>query len=117
MTVALLGGGLKVKQKLTGRLADALSELYLLSCVLKRFEDDGCPAADQPIVALAASNGLSRFEDALARHHREFPQPGRACAAARPSFSRSAAITIQLPIGWPPRSCAPRSSPARFAIA
>ena len=28
MTVALLGGGLKTKQKLTGRLADAISELY-----------------------------------------------------------------------------------------
>ncbi|RME94670.1 MAG: acyl-CoA dehydrogenase, partial [Alphaproteobacteria bacterium] len=44
LSVALLGGGLKVKQKITGRLADALSELYLLSCVLKRFEDDGEPA-------------------------------------------------------------------------
>ena len=30
MTVALLGGGLKVKQKITGRMADALAELYLL---------------------------------------------------------------------------------------
>ena len=29
LTVAMLGGGLKTKQKLTGRLADALSELYL----------------------------------------------------------------------------------------
>ena len=29
-TVALLGGGLKVKQKITGRMADALAELYLL---------------------------------------------------------------------------------------
>ena len=29
-TVALLGGGLKVRQKITGRMADALAELYLL---------------------------------------------------------------------------------------
>ena len=28
LTVALLGGGLKAKQKITGRMADALSELY-----------------------------------------------------------------------------------------
>lgn len=75
MTVALLGGGLKVKQKLTGRLADALSELYLLCCVLKRFEDDGRPAADRPIVELAASNGLSRFEDALSGVITNFPNP------------------------------------------
>ena len=32
----LLGGGLKVKQKITGRMADALAELYLLSSILKR---------------------------------------------------------------------------------
>ncbi|MEQ1673299.1 MAG: acyl-CoA dehydrogenase domain-containing protein, partial [Hyphomicrobium sp.] len=36
LTVALLGGGLKPKQKITGRMADALSELYMLSAVLKR---------------------------------------------------------------------------------
>ena len=30
LTVASLGGGLKTKQKISGRLADALSELYML---------------------------------------------------------------------------------------
>ena len=73
LTVALLGGGLKVKQKLTGRLADALSELYLVSCVLKRYEDDGKPAADRLIVALAARNGLYRFQDALRGTIDNFP--------------------------------------------
>ena len=73
LTVALLGGGLKTKQKLTGRLADALSELYLLSCTLKRYEDDGKPAADEPIVAFAAQNALARFEDALRGTIDNFP--------------------------------------------
>jgi acyl-CoA dehydrogenase len=73
LTVAMLGGGLKVKQKLTGRLADALSELYLLCCVLKRFEDDGRPAADRPIVALAAANGLARFDEAMRGTIDNFP--------------------------------------------
>ncbi len=73
MTVALLGGGLKTKQMLTGRLADALSELYLVSCVLKRFEDDKFPAADRPIVQLAAANGLNRFEEALRGAVMNFP--------------------------------------------
>jgi acyl-CoA dehydrogenase len=73
LTVALLGGGLKTKQKLTGRLADALSELYLVSCVLKRFEDDGRPESDRPIVALAAANGLDRFEQALRGTISNFP--------------------------------------------
>jgi acyl-CoA dehydrogenase len=73
LTVGLLGGGLKVKQKLTGRLADALSELYLVSCVLKRYEDDGKPAADRLIVALAARNGLYRFQVALRGTIENFP--------------------------------------------
>jgi acyl-CoA dehydrogenase len=73
LTVALLGGGLKTKQKLTGRLADALSELYLLSCVLKRFEDDGKPAADETIVAFALQNGLARFDEALSGTIENFP--------------------------------------------
>lgn len=73
LTVSLLGGGLKIKQKLTGRLADALSELYITGCVLKRFEDEGQPEADQAIVALAAQNGLHRFEQALRGAIDNFP--------------------------------------------
>ena len=71
--MALLGGGLKVKQKLTGRMADALSELYFLSCALKRHEDDGRPAADEKIVALVAQNGLHRFQEAIAGTIDNFP--------------------------------------------
>ena len=73
LTVAVLGGGLKTKQKLTGRLADALSELYLLCCVLKRYEDDGKPANDRHIVAMAAQNGLFRFQEAMRGAIDNFP--------------------------------------------
>jgi acyl-CoA dehydrogenase len=73
LTVAVLGGALKTKQKLTGRLADALSELYLLCCVLKRYEDDGKPANDRFIVALAARNGLYRFQEAMRGTIDNFP--------------------------------------------
>jgi acyl-CoA dehydrogenase len=73
MTVGLLGGGLKVKQKLTGRLADALSELYLLSCTLKRFADDGREPEDLALVQLAVDNGLHRFEEALKGAIDNFP--------------------------------------------
>jgi len=73
LTVGLLGGGLKTKQKLTGRMADALSELYLLACTLKRYEDDGKPANDRYIVAFAAQNGLYRFQEALRGTIDNFP--------------------------------------------
>ena len=73
MTVALLGGGLKVKQKITGRMADALAELYLLSSVLKRYEDDGRQTADLPLVNYCAMNCLYRFDQALLGVLRNFP--------------------------------------------
>jgi acyl-CoA dehydrogenase len=71
--VATLGGRLKVKQKLTGRMADALSELYLLACALKRYEDDGKPEGDRLILALAAQNSLYRFQESLSGAIENFP--------------------------------------------
>ncbi|MEQ1715190.1 MAG: acyl-CoA dehydrogenase [Hyphomicrobium sp.] len=73
LTVALLGGGLKTKQRITGRLADALSELYMLSAVLKRYDDDERPQGDHHIVELAAQNGLYRFQEAMAGVVDNFP--------------------------------------------
>ncbi|MBC8013932.1 MAG: acyl-CoA dehydrogenase, partial [Methyloceanibacter sp.] len=73
LTVALLGGGLKVKQKITGRMADALAELYLLSSVLKRYDDDGRPEEDLKLVDYCAQNCLYRFDQALLGTLRNFP--------------------------------------------
>lgn len=73
LTVALLGGGLKIKQKITGRMADALSELYLLSATLKRYDDDGRPEGDELIVQLAAENALHRFQEAMSGVIDNFP--------------------------------------------
>jgi acyl-CoA dehydrogenase len=50
LVMGTLGGEMKRRENLSARLGDVLSELYLLSCVLKRFEDDGSPAADLPLV-------------------------------------------------------------------
>ena len=58
-------GGLKTKQKICGRLADALSELYIAACVLKRYEDDGRLASDRTFVELAVANGLYRYQEAM----------------------------------------------------
>ena len=73
LTVALLGGSLKVKQKISGRMADALAELYLLSSILKRYEDDGRQGADNNLVAYCARNGLARFDQALCGVIDNFP--------------------------------------------
>lgn len=60
-----LGGGFKRREKISGRFADALSELYLLSCVLRRFEDDGRPTEDLPLLDWTMTNGLYRLQMSL----------------------------------------------------
>lgn len=49
-SMIMLGGELKRKEKLSARLGDLLSNLYLASAVLKRFHQDGEPAGDLPVV-------------------------------------------------------------------
>ncbi|KWT72427.1 Butyryl-CoA dehydrogenase [Hyphomicrobium sulfonivorans] len=73
LTITTLGGRLKTRQKISGRLADALSELYILACVLKRFEDDGRLSVDRTFVDLAAMNGLYRFQEAMRGAIDNFP--------------------------------------------
>jgi acyl-CoA dehydrogenase len=45
-----LGSSLKRREKLSSRLGDLLSHLYLASAVLRRFNQDGEQAADKPLV-------------------------------------------------------------------
>ncbi|MDZ7750427.1 MAG: acyl-CoA dehydrogenase [Gammaproteobacteria bacterium] len=64
-TMMTLGGTLKRRERLSARLGDVLSELVLASAVLKRFEDDGRPAADLPLVHWCCERGLYRMQEAL----------------------------------------------------
>ncbi|WP_232209249.1 acyl-CoA dehydrogenase [Alkalilimnicola ehrlichii MLHE-1] len=63
----ILGGELKRRERLSGRLADVLSELYLMSCALKQHEDDGCPIADRPLLDWVCQEGLYRIQERLDR--------------------------------------------------
>jgi acyl-CoA dehydrogenase len=60
-----LGGALKRREKISGRLADALAWLYLGSAVLKRFCNDGQPAQDRPLAQWAMDHALIQVEQAL----------------------------------------------------
>src|SRR5690606_17857623 len=60
-----LGGNLKRKEKLSGRFADAFSHLYLAAATLKRFEDDGCPVQDRPLLEWALEDSLHKIESRL----------------------------------------------------
>jgi acyl-CoA dehydrogenase len=65
VSMLVLGGSLKRKEKISGRLGDALSMLYLGSATLKRFEDTGRPQQDLPFVHYAMQDILYQAQQAL----------------------------------------------------
>jgi acyl-CoA dehydrogenase len=72
-SMLLLGGKLKFKESLSGRLGDVLSQLYIASALLKRYDDDGRPVADQPLLAWSFHNAVHKIEIALSGALRNFP--------------------------------------------
>jgi acyl-CoA dehydrogenase len=68
-----LGGALKRKEMLSARLGDVLSELYMLSSVLKRWEDEGRHTEDLPVVQYCMQTGLHHLENRLAEFFENFP--------------------------------------------
>ena len=72
-TVAFLGGDLKRKQLLSGRMADILAELYLLSAVLKRYEDEGRIKEDGPLVDAIARDCVHAIEQNFGAVLANFP--------------------------------------------
>jgi len=65
LALATYGGKLKMKEKISGRLGDALSWLYISSAMLRRFEHEGRPRNDQPILAWAFHDAIYRIQEAL----------------------------------------------------
>jgi acyl-CoA dehydrogenase len=76
LVLVMLGGSFKFKEKLSGRLADALIHLYMSSSVLKRFEDDGRPEEDLPFVTWALDDSLYIIQESLKGVLQNFPVPG-----------------------------------------
>jgi len=72
-SMLLLGGKLKFKESLSGRLGDVLSQLYIASAMLKRYEDEGRPQGDQPLLAWAFHDAINKIETALSGALRNFP--------------------------------------------
>jgi acyl-CoA dehydrogenase len=76
VVLLLLGGRFKFREKLSGRLADALIHLYLSCAVLKRFEDDGRPQADLPLLVWAMDDSLYAIQESLKGVLANLPVPG-----------------------------------------
>ncbi len=83
LVMGTLGGAMKRRESLSARLGDILSELYLMSCALKRYEDEGAPASgfaasgmELPDRALLHSNAAGRGAEQSSQ------PPGRLAVAA-----------------------------------
>jgi acyl-CoA dehydrogenase len=66
MALLTLGGALKRKEMLSARFGDILSELYLLSAALKRWQDEGQQSADLPALEYCMASGFKTIENRIA---------------------------------------------------
>ena len=82
VTLALLGGDLKRKERISARLGDALSQLYLASATIKRFHDEGQPQADVPLCNGALLHAEADAQNALIEVLRNYPNRLLAMAMA-----------------------------------
>ena len=68
-----LGGDLKKRELLSARLGDILSSMYLASCVLKNFENQGRRAADLPLVEWSVRTLMYQAQESLHAFLLNFP--------------------------------------------
>jgi acyl-CoA dehydrogenase len=57
-----LGGALKRRESLSGRLGDVLSHLYIASAALKRYADQGQQTADRPLLEWSVRDSLHNMQ-------------------------------------------------------
>ncbi|WP_024548422.1 acyl-CoA dehydrogenase FadE [Siccibacter turicensis] len=76
ISMAVLGGSLKRRERISARLGDVLSQLYLATAALKRYEDEGRHEADLPLVHWGVQDALHQAEQAIDDLLRNFPNAG-----------------------------------------
>ena len=72
-TLGTLGGALKRKERISARLGDVYSAIYLASCVLWQYEVDGRPEERLAITNWACTNLLYKAEQSLSEALRNHP--------------------------------------------
>jgi acyl-CoA dehydrogenase len=73
VSMLTMGGALKRREKISARLGDILSYMYLASCTLKRYEDEGRQRGDKPLVDWAMQDLLHRAQQAFDGVLENFP--------------------------------------------
>jgi len=75
VAMGVLGGSLKFKESITGRFADIVSNLYLASAVLRKYEADGEKKADWPAAKYTLDQLFFETETAFQEIYGNFPHP------------------------------------------
>ncbi|MGK3126245.1 acyl-CoA dehydrogenase FadE [Candidatus Pantoea formicae] len=110
VSMAVLGGSLKRRERISARLGDVLSQMYLASATLKRYDDEGRNEADLPLVHWGVQDALHQAEVAMDDLLRNFPNRlvagalrmvifagGRHCPAPSDKLDHKLAKLLQLP--------------------
>ncbi len=93
MSMFVIGGSLKRKEMLSARLGDILSHLYMMSAIVKRFHDDGCPEEDLPLLTWAMYDSSFKLQVALDGVLANFPNRPIAWALRRLAFPKGLTLT------------------------
>ena len=73
VSMLMLGGELKRRERLSARLGDVLSFIYLASATLKHYHDQGEPEADLPLLRWGVEDLLVKIEQAMHEILLNFP--------------------------------------------
>ncbi|WP_339544998.1 acyl-CoA dehydrogenase [Pseudomonas sp. RA_35y_Pfl2_P32] len=79
LSMMLLGGELKRRERLSARLGDVLSNMYLASAALKRYHDLDSPEHMRPLFTWAMEESLGQSERALDELLSNFPSKVLGC--------------------------------------
>lgn len=110
ISMSVLGGSLKRRERVSARLGDILSQLYLASSALKRYDDEGRNEADLPLLHWGVQDALNQAENAIDDLLRNFPNAavaatlrlmifpaGRHCRAPSDRLDHQLAKLLQTP--------------------
>ncbi|WP_431474355.1 acyl-CoA dehydrogenase [Marinobacter sp. KM021] len=75
VTLLTVGGGLKARQRLSGRMADCLVHLYYATAVIKQWHEEGYPDDQRDLVEWCLQTCLHDLQDSMRDAIINFPVP------------------------------------------
>jgi acyl-CoA dehydrogenase len=73
ISLLTMGGTLKRREKISGRMADILGNLYLISALLKRFDERDCTCEELPLVEWGCEDCLAKIRESFDGFMRNLP--------------------------------------------